>query len=397
MIEKLTLRMIQEVHPRILAKFLYLFGWKGMRAMQRWQKRQRQGQYFPPFWMLSLTDQCNLHCQGCWVTSQQPPRLLSIATLDQIVKTANQQGSFFFGLLGGEPLLYTGLWDWIGQHPDCYFQLFTNGTLLTQEIAQIMKRLGNITPLISVEGLEDVSDIRRGGSNVYQRTMEGIEHCQKAGLITGVATSVCQSNFAQVVNEKFVQDLIRAKIHYVWYYIYRPMGARATPELALTQTQILQLRQFLVNIRLHAPIMVVDAYWDEQGRALCPGAVGLSHHIGPGGDIEFCPVLQFAQETVTETSDFLSTIAHSQFLQQIRQFCNTKTYGCVLLECPQQLGEYLQTSGGRDSSGRGTFLAELHKATKLPSHDMPGQEIPEAHWLYRFAKRYGLFGWAGYG
>lgn len=400
MIPQLMFRMIREVSPRILFKFFHLFLWKGMRAMQHWRKRQKQGRYFPPFWMISLTDQCNLHCQGCWITPLQPPRQIAPENLDKIVSAVNQHGGFFFGLLGGEPLLYPQLWDWVAKHTDCYFQLFTNGTLLTQQTAQKMRELGNITPLISIEGLNDVSDIRRGGVGVYPRAMQAIEYCHKARLVTGVATSVCRSNFEQVVNEKFIRDLICAKVHYVWYYIYRPMGARATKELALTKDQILFLRRFLVKIRSQVPMIVIDAYWSAQGRALCPGAVGLSHHIGPGGDIEFCPILQFAHETIppmATSQNFTDMIENSKFLQQLREFCNTHTSGCILLESPQLLGKFLQQSIGYDTSGRGTFLTELEHADIFPSHHIPGQEIPEEYWLYRWAKQYGLFGWGGYG
>jgi hypothetical protein len=32
-----------------------------------------------------------------------------------------------------------------------------------------------------------------------------------------------------------------------------------------------------------------------------------------------------------------------------------------------------------------------------PCHDLPGQEIPERHWLYRYAKRRWFFGFGTYG
>jgi ribose 5-phosphate isomerase A len=46
-------------------------------------------------------------------------------------------------------------------HPDCYFQVFTNGHFITDEVAAKLRKLGNVTPLISVEGTEIISDERR--------------------------------------------------------------------------------------------------------------------------------------------------------------------------------------------------------------------------------------------
>ena len=40
-----------------------------------------------------------------------------------------------------------------------------------------MRRLGNVTPLISVEGTEIVSDDRRGRHGVLSKSMEGIQNC----------------------------------------------------------------------------------------------------------------------------------------------------------------------------------------------------------------------------
>ena len=388
--------MLTEVSPRLLWKFAS-FGWKGMRAVRAFEKRLERGQAFPAFLFLSITDRCNLRCQGCWVTPSSPPRELSLEEMDRIVAACRSQGSSFFGILGGEPLLHPDLFRLMANHPDCYFQLFTNGTLITDDVAAEMRRLGNVTPLISVEGNEVVSDERRGGRGVYGRTLQGLEACRRHRLIIGVATSVCRSNIEDLATPGFVAELVRLGVHYVWYYIYRPVGSSPTAELALTAEQILALRRFLVDIRGEAPIAVVDAYWDHEGRALCPGAVGISHHIGPGGDVEFCPPMQFACESVRDSQDLVSLVSESSFLESFRVFTRKTTQGCVLLDHPGDLRAFLEEQGARDSSGRGTGFDELAEMIRLPCHHMAGQEIPEKHWAYRFAKRNWFFGFGAYG
>ena len=174
MIWKMTRRMLTEVDLRLLWKFSFNFGWKGMGAVRRFERRIRAGEYFPAFLFLSVTNRCNLSCQGCWVTPTNPPLDMDVDTLHRIVRECNRRGSYFFGILGGEPLLYDGLFDFMREHPKSYFLLFTNGTLITDETAAEMRLLGNVSPLISVEGSTAVSDERRGGENVYDRTMEGV-------------------------------------------------------------------------------------------------------------------------------------------------------------------------------------------------------------------------------
>lgn len=397
MIAQLAYRFVKETDKRLLAKAAWNLGWKGMRAMSAFERRLARGEFFPAFVFISLTSRCNLECQGCWVTVGAPGRSLDVEAVDKIITACKAKGSSFFGLLGGEPLMYPGLFEVLKRHPDCYFQLFTNGTLLNDDVAQKLRELGNVTPLISVEGKEETSDERRRGKSVYRRSLAGVEACRRQGLITGVATSVCRSNFNELVSEDYVRELISRGVHYVWYYIYRPVGANPTPELALTEAEILKLRQFIVDVRCRQPIVVVDAYWDPDGRALCPAVTGISHHIGPGGDVEPCPVVQFAKDNIGDGSNFAAKVGNSEFLAQFRQFAGQTTRGCVIMDHPAELKNFLTQQNAADTTGRQTGLAELAAMHPQPCHHLPGKEIPEKHWLYRFAKKRYFFGFGAYG
>ncbi len=393
----LAKRMVVETDPRLLAKFVYNFSWKGMRAVQRFERRLKRGEFFPAVTFISVTNRCNLRCQGCWVNVDGPAVDMPSETVDNIITACKEHGSYFFGILGGEPLLYSELFHVIERHPDCYFQVLTNGTCLNDVVAGEMRRLGNVTPLISIEGMGSVSDERRGGDGVYDAALAALDCCQRARLITGVATSVCRSNIDDLVSDRFVSELIARKVHYLWYYIYRPVGANPTPELALNEEQILRLRSFIVETRCHAPIMLLDAYWDHQGRALCPAAVGISHHINPSGGIEPCPPIQFACDSVGDGTQFAAAVSGSEFLAHFRRDIAAKTRGCVLLEDPQALQDLLQREGARDCTGRGTGFEELAAMRCCPGHHLPGKEIPEKHWLYRFSKKHWFFGFGAYG
>ena len=289
------------------------------------------------------------------------------------------------------------LFDLMAAHPECYFLLFSNGTLITEEVACEMRRLGNVSPLISVEGLEEVSDVRRGGSRVFERTMDGIARCREQGLVIGIATSVCRSNINDLATAEFAEQMADAGAHYLWYYIYRPVGPVAAPELALSADQVAELRRFMVDIRTRAPLMVIDSYWDDAGRALCPAAVGIGHHIGPGGDIEVCPPIQFAMDNVSSEGDLVDLITNSDFLRRFRTLAASTTRGCIIMERPELLLEMVDQPGVIDSSGRGTALAELAGMTARTSHNLPDQEIPETSWAYRFAKKHWFFGFGAYG
>ncbi len=394
---KLATRFLLEPDPRLILKFMYNFGWKGMLAVRSCQQRLKRGEVFPAFLFLSITNNCNLRCKGCWVRPTSPPAELSLETMDTIIQQCKTKGSYFYGILGGEPLLHPQIFELIAKHPDAYFQIFTNGTRLTQDVARTMRKLGNVTPLLSVEGMESVSDERRGGSDVYQQSMQALAYCRESRLITGVATSVCRSNIDDLVSEAFVRNLVDRGVMYLWYYVYRPVGPEPCPELALTAEQILRLRKFMVEARTKESIALVDAYWDHEGKALCPAATGISHHINPSGDIEPCPPIQFARDSVGTGENLDATLIQSTFLQEFRTLAAKYTRGCVIMDHPNKLSAFMREQQARDTSGRDTGFDELAAIQSCPSHDQPGSEIPEKQLFYRFAKKNWFFGFGAYG
>ena len=395
---KSSLRVVRECSPRLVWKFIYNFGWRSVTNMNRFEKRQKQGKpFFPAFLMISVTESCNLVCSGCWV-SKGGKRSLSLEQLDGIITTGKKKGSYFFGILGGEPLMYKGLLDVLEKHPDCYFQLFTNGTLLTEEVALRLKKAGNITPLISIEGLEEESDIRRGKDDVFERTLAGVRACRKAKLIFGAAASICKSNYDDLVNRNYIDLLAKEGAHYLWYYIYRPVGADPHVENALDKEQILQFRRFVVDQRKDAPLFIIETYWDDKGNALCPAATGMSHHISPSGALEFCPPIQLAKDFINaDASNLAQLFEDSSFLADFRKMTAETSRGCILLENPQKLVQFLEQHQAVDTTSRGTALEELKMMTPRAGHHMVGEEIPEKNVFYKLAKKKYFFGFGAYG
>lgn len=397
MMISLLQRLWRTTEPRLFWKFVYNFGFRGIVAVERFKRRLKTGAVFPPFLYLSIINSCNLRCRGCWVDVGTERRMIPLSDLNRLIRSAMRHGNRFFGILGGEPFLHPDLIELLRMHPDCYFQIFTNGHFITPQIAAELRRLGNATPLVSVEGTESVSDQRRGSSGVLNQTFAGLEACLQNRLITGVTTSVCQNNFHDLVSENWVDKLIRRGVHYVWYTTYRPVGPDPAPELALDRQQLLAVRRFAIHMRNTKPILVVDAYWDHDGRALCPAAIGISHHVNPSGDIEPCPIVQFARDTIRDHGgDIYESIANSTFLADFRRIASGTTRGCIVLEHPRVLHELVTGDGVRDTTARGNAAAELAAMRPLPSQHAPGNELPEENPIYRLAKRYWFFGFGAY-
>jgi len=125
--------------------------------------------------------------------------------------------------------------------------------------------------------------------------------------------------------------------------------------------------------------------------------VGISHLVNPAGDVEPCPVIQFAKENVADDENVIRLVTTSDFLAAFRTLAAETTRGCILLERPEVLLRFLRQEGARDTSGRDSAFDELARLSPQPSHHLPGREIPEKHPLYRFAKKHWFFGFGAYG
>lgn len=389
-------RLATRSTPKQLWKAAWNFGVGGVLSVEKHKRRIKRGEFFPPFLYVSIINSCNLRCQGCWVDVAHDRQTIDLPAMNELIAEAKEMGNRFFGLVGGEPFMHPELFEIIESNPDCYFQVFTNGQFITPEKARRLAKAGNVTPLISVEGSEIVSDERRGRTGVFSKTMRGVQNCLDAKVMTGVCTSVAKSNFDDLVTEKWVDRLIEMGVLYTWFHVYRPMGPDACADLCLTPEQQRQLRRFVVDMRVKKPIAIVDAYYDGEGRALCPAATGISHHINPWGDIEPCPIVQFSTEAIhadgphhgRDDRPLREKFRSSAFMADFRKLAQSTTRGCIVLERPDLLKALVDKHSAKDSTARGTAMAELEAMNVRTSQYHPGDEIPEKSLAYRLVKRF---------
>ena len=394
----LAWRMMREVPLRLLWRFAVGAGLDNVRAIRAFERRKRLGRVFPPFVFISVTQRCNLACRGCWARGVQTPADMAPETLHAVVTESSEQGCRFFGILGGEPLLLPWLPDFFAAHPAFYFQLFTNGGFLNDSVAARLRSSGNVSPLISVEGVGASYAARRGSGDAYGRALEALACCRRHGLVTGVATSVSASTFKDVVSDAFVDDMVARGAHYIWFYIYRPSGPEPCFEEALDDAHVRELRRFLLEQRKRCrAAVIVDAYWNHEGQAVCPAAMGVSHHVSATGAIEPCPPIQCADVSVGATKGITRAVSESTLLAAFRSEVPGWTRGCALMDHPAELGALAKRCGAFDSSGRGTFFDELSARPVLGCHNHSGDPMPETSWAYRFAKKHWFFGFGAYG
>jgi hypothetical protein len=127
-------------------------------------------------------------------------------------------------------------------------------------------------------------------------------------------------------------------------------------------------------------------------------ATGISHHINPWGDVEPCPIIQFATDSIDDERDIFDVLNDSPFIRDFRETAAKTTRGCIVLERPDLVKALVERHGARDTTHRtpGAGLGELDAMQHRTSQHQPGHEVPEDHWAYRFAKKHWFFGFGSY-
>ena len=115
--------------------------------------------------LIDPTEACNLRCVGCWAGKYEVSTL-PYETFARILKEAKELGIHFIVLSGGEPFAYKDLLRAAEEHPDIAFMVYTNGTLIDEQVADKLVATGNLSPVISLEGWREETDAAAGAGGL---------------------------------------------------------------------------------------------------------------------------------------------------------------------------------------------------------------------------------------
>lgn len=151
-----------------------------------------------PVVVWTSTRRCNLHCAHCYTDSADRPYAGELSTEEAcaVVDELAAAGSPVLLMSGGEPLRRPDLLKVAAHARECGMRvvLSTNGTLVTDEKAAELARIGVSYVGISIDGRPEVHDRFRGMRGAFEASMAGIEACRSAGLKVGLRVTLTRAN-----------------------------------------------------------------------------------------------------------------------------------------------------------------------------------------------------------
>ncbi len=216
-------------------------------AVERYKRKY--GEEPPTFIVLSPTQKCNLHCIGCYASStSHTPATLPYTIVDRIVGEVHDWwGGRFITISGGEPFMYESkgktLIDIFEKYNDMFFLIYTNGTLINEEVAQRLAETENATPAVSVEGFEKETDQRRG-AGVHKRILGTFERLRQAGVPFGISVTATSQNTDLLLTDEFYDFYFKEQgACYMWQFQLMPIG-RGKDEMDLMVTPERRLKLY---------------------------------------------------------------------------------------------------------------------------------------------------------
>ena len=291
----------------------------------------QKGYIIPPILMLSITNECNLNCPGCYNKSfyHADGREMSDEKIRQLTTDAIELGISFFVIAGGEPFLRPVLLEIMKNHPEIIFLVFTNGTLIDNKMILRFKKQKNIVPMISLEGNQEETDERRG-EGTFEQLRKTMIQMNKLSIFFGLSLTLVRKNFYTIIADEFINRCVKYGCKFFIFLEYTPTQ-EGTENWVLTDEQRSQVRTIIRNYRSRYRSLFIAVPWDEDDVGGCLSAGRGFVHINAMGDLEPCPFAPFSDTNVRDNS--LKDALQSKLCEKIRQIpelSREKGGGCVL-------------------------------------------------------------------
>jgi len=275
-IEKI-IRMIS--NPRIRAGFLRAY----LRIYSN--KINKDGRYGSV--IMEITKRCNQQCRHCYSRAQSQ-KSMKVKTIQQIIRLVRNNYKHIF-ITGGEPTLDKRVFVIAKANPDIMFFMFTNGGPIDREYANKLSRIGNLIPILSVDGYSASQHDYFKGEGSYQQVMRAIKVLNSARMPWGYLSMVTNINARAVLSKKFIKAMKKKGAMLARYLEYIPVGPGAAAKLVPSAETY-----YLMEKRKQEIIRDSEIYMQETVQKKCLGLV----FFDVDGNIKCCPFFHYSKYNI---------------------------------------------------------------------------------------------------
>lgn len=254
---------------------------------------QSAGQRIPTDGAIEVTFRCNLRCHHCYVVREAEEELTT-GEICRILDEIAEEGCFWLLLTGGEPFLRNDFFDIYvyAKRKGFIITLFTNGTLITSEIADFLKKWPPFSLEMSLYGMtEETYEKFTGVPGSFKSCMKGISLILERKIPLKLKTIVTTINKDELWKIKEFSESLGVDFRFDPHISARVDGSKEPCELRISPEEVVQL-DLMDGGRSKEWKEFCQKYWGKVNNDLlytCGGGVS-SFSIDPYGRMSVCEV-----------------------------------------------------------------------------------------------------------
>ena len=239
--------------------------------------------------IMEITKHCNQQCPHCYSRAQSNKNMKK-KTINQIIKFVRKNYKHIF-ITGGEPTLDKRVLTIAKSNPDIMFFMFTNGGPIDRAYAKKLSLVGNLIPILSVDGYSQKKHDYFKGKGSYLQVMRAIKVLNDARLAWGYLSMVTNLNAREVLSKKFVKTMKQKGAILARYLEYIPVGPGAAANLVPSAETY-----YLMEKRKQEIINNSEIYMQETAQKKCLGLV----FFDVDGNIKCCPFFHYSKHNIAQ-------------------------------------------------------------------------------------------------
>jgi MoaA/NifB/PqqE/SkfB family radical SAM enzyme len=255
--------------------------------------------------------------------------------LSRLLSEAWEMGTRLITVSGGEPLIYRHLFRMLEEFDGLTFMMYTNATLIDEEMADRIAAAGNLWPAISVEGFGEDTD-RRRGAGVHDKVLRGMQLLRERGVMFGFSATPTRRNSDIIASDEFIDYYLDKGALFGWLFQYLPMGKDPDLGLMCTPAQREQLRAKTKEWQVSKPLFLGD-FWNDG--ACVGGCLSANRYcyITPEGKVQPCTFVHFYTHDLNECT--LRDVLRSKLFRSIRTYPRNRNLlrPCKIIDNPEAL------------------------------------------------------------
>lgn len=377
------LRLVGHDREQLSTVLKLLFGYCSLEWMVKSEElQQTHGMTAPYSILISPTMRCNLQCRGCYAADYDRAEGLTLREMDDIITQGKELGTHLYTILGGEPFLrIEDLLTLAHRHQDCLFQVFTNGTLITESVIEQLRDCRTIIPVFSINGDREESDYMRG-PGVYDQVCSAMEQLRQRNLMFGISLVLTSRNHGLLTSEEFYRSWQERGALFAWNFLYMPVAKNADLSLMPSAEQRLSYGNYIKHYREQHPLFIMDFWADAPSVHGCIAGGRRYVHINHRGDVEPCIFAHFATHSIRRHT--LLEALSSPFFTAIRAHqphTDNLLRPCMIIDRPEILRDVCTRHQAHPTDEAAeALLTDPRLKNHLDTYSRNAAILIDAHW-----------------